>query len=34
MNPEGWTAGDEADYQQELANLEARIAEAGPSDDI
>ena len=34
MNPAGWTAADEMGYQQELANLKARIAAAGPSDDI
>ena len=34
MNPASWTPSDEAGYQQELANLKARIDAAGPSDDI
>lgn len=32
--PAGWTVSDEQDYQQELKNLKARIAAAGPSADI
>jgi hypothetical protein len=33
-DPVGWTQGDEADYQRELRNLKARIADAGSSADI
>lgn len=34
VEPSGWNAANEQDYQQALGNLQRRIEAAGPSDDL